>query len=41
MIPIPLYPMFSAVITMNGGSVTPYYMDESNDWQINIEEMER
>ena len=41
MIPIPLYPMFSAVITMNGGSVTPYYMDENNGWQIDIEEMER
>lgn len=40
MIPVPLYPLFSAVINLNGGSVTPYYMDEENGWQLNTDKME-
>ena len=41
MIPVPLYPLFSASINLNGGSITPYYMDEDSGWQLNLEEMEK
>ena len=29
MIPIPQYPLYSALITLNGGTLIPYYLDES------------
>ena len=41
MIPVPLYPLFSAAINLNGGSITPYYMDEDNGWQLSVEKMEK
>jgi aspartate/methionine/tyrosine aminotransferase len=29
MIPIPQYPLYSALITLNGGTLVPYFLDES------------
>ena len=29
MIPIPQYPLYSALITLNGGTLIPYYLEES------------
>ena len=36
MIPIPQYPLYSAAISLYGGSPAPYYMDESKGWQLDI-----
>ena len=36
LIPIPQYPLYSAAITLYGGTAAPYYMDESNGWQLDI-----
>lgn len=36
MIPIPQYPLYSASITLNGGTAAPYYLDESKGWQLDI-----
>jgi len=36
MIPIPQYPLYSASIDMYGGKPVYYYLDESNEWSIDV-----
>lgn len=36
MVPIPQYPLYSATITLNGGTMVPYYMNEENDWSLRV-----
>jgi len=36
MIPVPQYPLYSALITLNGGGMVPYYLDEEKGWQLDI-----
>jgi aspartate/methionine/tyrosine aminotransferase len=36
MIPIPQYPLYSALITLNGGTQIPYYLDEKNNWALDV-----
>ena len=35
MIPIPQYPLYSATLTLMGGTAVGYYLDEDNQWQLN------
>ncbi len=35
MIPIPQYPLYSATITLYGGRIVPYYLDEADRWKLN------
>lgn len=41
MIPIPQYPLYSAALSLYGGSLAPYYLDESLGWQLDLAELER
>jgi alanine transaminase len=41
LIPIPQYPLYSATITLCGGSMAHYYLDEDNRWGLSISELER
>lgn len=41
MIPIPQYPLYSASVALNGGTIVPYYLDEEKGWQLNIEEADK
>jgi len=41
MCPIPQYPLYSAAIALYGGSLVPYYLDEGQDWGMNLEGMEK
>nr|CCA27196.1 unnamed protein product [Albugo laibachii Nc14] len=41
MTPIPQYPLYSAAIAINGGTLTGYYLDEDKNWALNIQEIER
>lgn len=41
MIPIPQYPLYSATICEFGMYQASYYLDEENDWRLQIEELER
>ena len=41
MVPIPQYPLYSASITLYGGELVPYYLDEENGWGLDIAEMQR
>ncbi|VDN02184.1 unnamed protein product [Thelazia callipaeda] len=41
MIPIPQYPLYSASIVEFDLGLVGYYLDESNNWALNIDELER
>lgn len=41
MIPIPQYPLYSATISLLGGSQLQYYLDESQGWALTASELER
>jgi alanine-synthesizing transaminase len=38
--PAPEYPLYSAVLAKIGSPLNPYYLDESNGWEPDVEEME-
>jgi len=40
MVPIPQYPLYSAAITLKGGTLVEYYLDEENNWGCDIKELE-
>eukprot|EP00834_Sanchytrium_tribonematis_P001195 NODE_27_length_39007_cov_1.590650.p10 type:complete len:427 gc:universal NODE_27_length_39007_cov_1.590650:36732-35452(-) len=39
MIPIPQYPLYSASITLNGGQIVRYEMDEEDGWDANLDKI--
>ena len=39
LIPIPQYPLYSALLTLYGGELLPYYLDEDKGWGLNFEEL--
>ncbi|RUS84729.1 hypothetical protein EGW08_007516 [Elysia chlorotica] len=41
MIPIPQYPLYSAAICEFGASAIPYYLNEKNNWSLDVSELER
>eukprot|EP00042_Codosiga_hollandica_P048097 m.531999 g.531999 ORF g.531999 m.531999 type:complete len:317 (+) comp57589_c0_seq5:547-1497(+) len=41
MIPIPQYPLYSATIALCHGTPVPYYLDESKNWDLSVDELER
>jgi len=41
LIPVPQYPLYSALLTMNRGSAVPYYLDEDAGWAISMGEVGR
>ncbi|CAF1566035.1 unnamed protein product [Didymodactylos carnosus] len=41
MIPIPQYPLYSATLSEYGAYQIGYYLDEDNNWALNIDELER
>jgi len=40
MVPIPQYPFYSASITLLGGHIVGYYLEESKGWDLNIKTLE-
>jgi aspartate/methionine/tyrosine aminotransferase len=40
LIPIPQYPLYSATITLLGGTQIPYHLDESARWQLSLDALE-
>ena len=36
MIPIPQYPLYSALISLLNGTPVPYYLDESKGWGLDV-----
>ena len=41
MIPVPRYPLYSAEITLHGGKIIPYYLNEEKEWAVNINELQK
>lgn len=41
MVPIPQYPLYSATIQELGMHLISYYLDENNEWALDIAELER
>lgn len=41
MIPIPQYPLYSALITLNGGAQIPYYLDETRNWSLDVADVKK
>jgi len=41
MIPVPQYPLYSATLSEYGAYQIEYYLDEGNNWALNIDELER
>ncbi|KAL4095758.1 hypothetical protein PRIC1_009130 [Phytophthora ramorum] len=39
--PIPQYPLYSAAIAINGGTLVGYYLDEENAWGLGVKELAR
>jgi aspartate/methionine/tyrosine aminotransferase len=40
MVPIPQYPLYSATITLYGGRMAGYYLDEGNGWSLSRQKLE-
>ncbi|KAH6828041.1 alanine-2-oxoglutarate aminotransferase 2 [Perilla frutescens var. hirtella] len=36
LVPVPQYPLYSATITLFGGSLVPYYLEETENWGLDI-----
>jgi len=36
MLPLPQYPLYSATITILGGAIVPYYLDEEAGWDLSV-----
>ncbi|CAF4834277.1 unnamed protein product [Rotaria sp. Silwood2] len=41
MIPVPHIPLYSATLSEYGAHQIDYYLDEDNNWALNIDELER
>jgi aspartate/methionine/tyrosine aminotransferase len=39
--PIPQYPLYSATIQLVGGTLVPYYLNEENNWALDIEDLKQ
>ena len=39
LVPIPQYPLYSALLTLYGGELLPYYLDEERNWGLDLDNM--
>lgn len=39
LVPVPQYPLYSATISLYGGSLVPYYLEETADWGLDINDL--
>ena len=37
LVPIPQYPLYSALLTLYGGELLPYYLDEEKNWGLDVD----
>lgn len=40
MVPIPQYPCYSALLTLEGAKMVDYYLDEDSNWGLDVADME-
>lgn len=41
LVPVPQYPIYSALIALLGGSQVSYFLDEQNGWGLSVDELQR
>lgn len=41
LVPVPQYPLYSAAISLFGGTLAPYYLEESANWGLDIGELRK
>ena len=41
MVPIPQYPLYSATLTLYGGRLVPYLLDESSGWGLDVDNLKQ
>ncbi|CAH9107465.1 unnamed protein product [Cuscuta epithymum] len=41
LVPVPQYPLYSATISLLGGSLVPYYLEETSNWGLDINDLHR
>lgn len=41
MIPIPQYPLYSATLALVGATAVPYYLDEQQQWGLDVEQLKQ
>uniref|UniRef100_A0A0D6R2C2 Aminotransferase class I/classII large domain-containing protein n=1 Tax=Araucaria cunninghamii TaxID=56994 RepID=A0A0D6R2C2_ARACU len=41
LVPVPQYPLYSATISLYGGTLVPYYLEESANWGLDINDVRR
>lgn len=39
MVPIPQYPLYSALLTLDGGTMVKYFLNEEKNWGIDAEDL--
>lgn len=39
LVPIPQYPLYSATLTLYGGTLVPYYLEEDKEWGMNVQHL--
>lgn len=39
MVPIPQYPLYSALLTLDGGTMVKYYLDEDKNWGVDSDDI--
>lgn len=41
LVPVPQYPLYSAAITLFGGSLVPYYLEETANWGLDVADLRK
>eukprot|EP01018_Ginkgo_biloba_P008757 Gb_00662 [translate_table: standard] len=41
LVPVPQYPLYSAAISLYGGALVPYYLEENANWGLDIEHIKQ
>lgn len=41
LVPVPQYPLYSAAISLFGGTLVPYYLEESANWGLDVGELRK
>lgn len=39
LVPVPQYPLYSAAIALFGGSLVPYYLEETANWGLDVNDL--
>jgi glutamate--glyoxylate aminotransferase len=41
LVPVPQYPLYSAAISLFGGSLVPYFLEETANWGLDVNDLRR